>query len=236
MIYDFFILNVFCVICSHQVTPEVADDEVMKDSETDGSEMPLGKIIKRLKAKGAKARRELKTEAPPSGEKNESELDILKMVREINSDNVGGSVKFESSNGHDDSVPKESKTDHKLPKRKTVLDGTNNVPVPKRRRSSSTTGHKSHNWKVSTKKELHSESTDSVEFNSESENTSVQGRTNEPAETELLVSCIRKNSSSSSKQKRKPSSGDNSKGNKARGPGNKDQKVSLYGINSDIYV
>lgn len=197
----------------------------MKDSETDGSEMPLGKIIKRLKAKGAKARREVKAESLPSGEKNETDLDILKMVRDINSDNVGGSSKFEASNGHE-YVLKGSKMDHKLQKRKSVLDGSSNVPVPKRRRSSSTLGPKLSSPKVTSKKKLPSESIESGgEFNSGSEGTPVHEGMSEPAESDLLVSCIRKKSSSSSKQKGKRSA---NKGNKARRLGNDNQKVSLF--------
>ncbi|KAL0306027.1 UNVERIFIED_CONTAM: hypothetical protein Sradi_6020000 [Sesamum radiatum] len=71
----------------------------MKDSETEGSEIPLGKLMKRLKAKGAKARKEVKNEHSPTGGANENDFDILKMVKEINSDNLGTAGKFGSSNG-----------------------------------------------------------------------------------------------------------------------------------------
>ncbi|KAL3521808.1 hypothetical protein ACH5RR_014642 [Cinchona calisaya] len=209
------------------VTSEVAEDEAMKDSETDGSEMPLSKIIKRLKAKGAKARREAKTESVLSVGKNENDLDILKMVREINSDNLGNPSKFDSINGHEH-VSKETKTDRKLHKRKTMFDESNNIPVPKRRRSSSSLGHKLSTPKITLKEELPSfESVEQDEdINTGAEERYLHQNMSEPAESELLVSCIQKNPSSSfsSKHKGKRSFRGHDKGHEVRVRGNDDQK------------
>lgn len=118
----------------------------MKDSETDGNEIPLGKVLKRLKAKGSKSRKEVKngsTPKPkpkPTVETENNNVDIMGMLREINSDNLGVSVsttKFDSSNGHG-----EIKTEADL-KRKGIPEDLTNVPVPKRRRSTtSAKGHK----------------------------------------------------------------------------------------------
>ncbi|KAM7525318.1 hypothetical protein LguiA_015220 [Lonicera macranthoides] len=118
---------------------EIAEDEILKDSETDGNEVPLGKIIKRLKAKGAKTRKQVKNEPSPVEAKKENDVDILKMVREINVDNLGISSKFDSSNGHE-GVPTKAKTDQKNKKGKRVASESINVPVPKRQRSSSAQG------------------------------------------------------------------------------------------------
>ena len=63
--------------------------------------MPLRKMIKRLKSKGAKDGRSKKNKSLSAEAKDaENDVDILKMVREINLDSLGMSSKFESSNGH----------------------------------------------------------------------------------------------------------------------------------------
>ncbi|CAI9279977.1 unnamed protein product [Lactuca saligna] len=128
------------------ISSKVNEDDIMKDSETDGNEIPLGKVLKRLKAKGSKARKEVKngstpTPTPkPTVETENNNVDIMGMLREINSDNLVVSVstaKFDSSNGHG-----EIKTEADL-KRKGIPDDLTNVPVPKRRRSTtSAKGHK----------------------------------------------------------------------------------------------
>lgn len=101
--------------------------------------MPLGKIIKDLKSQGAKGKRSKKDKSTLTETGNaENELDVLKMVREINLDNLGKSNKFESSNGHGHSPSKKSTLDlkHKKSDKRKASDETS-VPVPKRRRSSS---------------------------------------------------------------------------------------------------
>ncbi|XP_071922284.1 sister chromatid cohesion protein PDS5 homolog A-like isoform X1 [Coffea arabica] len=218
------------------VTQEVVEDESMKDSETDGSEMPLGKIIKRLKAKGAKARREVKNESAQSVQKNENDLDILKMVREINSDNLGDSSKFGSSNGHE-YVLKEMKADRKLQKRKTMLDESKNVPVPKRRRSSSSLVHKSPAKNTSKEELPYSEVMDEG-FKTGSEERSSRQKMNEPEESDLLVSCIQKDSNPSfpSKHKGKRSFRGHDKGHEARLLGNDEQKKYKKTMDTDSDV
>ncbi|KAJ9566892.1 hypothetical protein OSB04_002858 [Centaurea solstitialis] len=42
------------------VLSKTTEDDMLKDSETDGNEVPLGKMLKRLKAKGAKERKAMK--------------------------------------------------------------------------------------------------------------------------------------------------------------------------------
>lgn len=209
---------------SHQVASEVAEDESMKDSETDGGEMPLGKIIKRLRAKGAKARREVKNNSVISGEKKGNDLDILKMVRQINSDNLGSSSKFDSSNGHEH-TPKQTRVDRKLHKRKELLDESNDVSVPKRRRSSSSLGHKFSPSKITLKRQV--PSFESMEMD-HGFNTGSEGQvTNEPAESELVVSCIEKSPNFPSNHKGKRSFRVHDKGRDLVAVGN-DQKVNLF--------
>ncbi|KAM6585541.1 hypothetical protein CsatB_012543 [Cannabis sativa] len=124
---------------SETLVSETAEDENLKEGEGDGNEVPLGKIIKHLRSKGAKAKKSKKAKStlPESGIA-ENQVDVLKMVREINLDNLGKSNKFESSNGHERSPSKISTPDiqHKQNEKRKASDETP-VPVPKRRRSAS---------------------------------------------------------------------------------------------------
>ncbi|KVH96669.1 Armadillo-like helical [Cynara cardunculus var. scolymus] len=118
-----------------QVPSKSNEVDMVKDSETDGNEVPLGKMLKRLKAKGSQARKAVKNDSTPVVE-TENNVDILGMLREINLDNLGVSNQFDSSNGHG-KVRNEAKL-----KRKNLPNDLTNVSVPKRRRSSSAKGHK----------------------------------------------------------------------------------------------
>ncbi|KAL2524137.1 hypothetical protein Adt_09191 [Abeliophyllum distichum] len=192
------------------VNSEVVDDGVM-DSETEGSELPLSKMMKRIKAKGAKARKEVKNESAPARVKNENDVDILKMVKEISSDSLGMTSKFESSNGHE-YVDKKYRIDNKPQKRKKVFSEATNVPLPKRRRSSSGQGHTFSPSKVTSKSSTmpfddeikEALTVDSAEMNDEfqidSEDKFIQENITEPAESDLLISCIGKKSSSSNQE------------------------------------
>lgn len=197
---------------SHQVDSNIPNDDGLKDTEKDGSEVPLGKMIKRLKSKGTKGRRVMKKKKslPVKAKTAENDVDIMKMVKEINLDNVGVSSKFESSNGHGHAPSTKRKFEKKHQKRKrTNVRESNSVPVPKRRRSSS--AHNAHKvplpWSSSKgsirtlKNNLQPIGTDS-EAASDSENKmSVQKDMVDQAESDLLVSCLRKSTSPSSKRK-----------------------------------
>lgn len=121
-------------ICQIQ-DPTVTSEDDLMDSETEGSEMPLGKLLKRLKAKAAKAKKEVKNEHAQAGVANGNDFDILKMVKEIDSDNQGAKSKFESSNGHGFDR-KNRRSDHEPQKSKTLFSESTDSPVPKRRRTS----------------------------------------------------------------------------------------------------
>ncbi|KAL4585339.1 hypothetical protein LXL04_009957 [Taraxacum kok-saghyz] len=109
------------------IVSKTNDDDIMKDSETDGTEIPLGKVLKRLKA-----RKEVKNGPTPTPIETDNNVDIMGMLREINSDN---STKIDSTNanGH-----KEIKNESNLKRKNVPHDLANvSVPVPKRRRSTS---------------------------------------------------------------------------------------------------
>lgn len=77
--------------CLHQVDEE----GVINDNDRDGNELPLGKMIKRLKSRGTKSRKVKNKKSSPAKKKHaENDVDILKMVREINFDAMGMSSKF----------------------------------------------------------------------------------------------------------------------------------------------
>lgn len=97
-------------------------------------------MIKRFKSQGTKAKKAKRNKPSPVGAADtENDVDILKMVREINFDNLGKPIKFESSNGHERSPSKKSVmgSDHQKSEKRKASDQTS-APVPKRRRSLST--------------------------------------------------------------------------------------------------
>ncbi|KAI8001944.1 Protein C2-DOMAIN ABA-RELATED 11 [Camellia lanceoleosa] len=178
-----------------EIHPEV-DDDVLKDSETDGNGVPLGKMIKAY------------------GTKNEDDVDILKMVREINLDNLGISSKFESSNGHEnghEDVPKKMKIDQKQQKRKKSLASeTTNVPIPNAGdlllRGSKWTSI--HNLPEEERSSFESPERDEELHGGSEDKMSLQENVVEPAESHLSVTCFPKNMNSLSKHKSKSSDKD----------------------------
>ncbi|KAI7731479.1 hypothetical protein M8C21_026903, partial [Ambrosia artemisiifolia] len=117
------------------VPSETNEDDIM-DSETDGNDVPLGKMLKRLKAKVSKAKKIVNNGSAPAAVETENNIDILGMLKEINSDNMDVPNKFDSSNGHG-KITSEAKL-----KRKGTPNDLTNVSVPKRRRSSPAKGQK----------------------------------------------------------------------------------------------
>ncbi|XP_011086272.1 sister chromatid cohesion protein PDS5 homolog B isoform X2 [Sesamum indicum] len=194
----------------------ISEDDVMKDSETEGSEMPLGKLMKRLKAKAAKAKKEVKYEPAQAGVANESDF-ILKMVKEINTDSLVANTKFESSNGHGCARRKRRSGDE-CEKRNMLSSESTDVPVPKRRRTPSGQAHRSPPA-VSSKDSKRPTNVNQENINNDSDKTDekpqtssedqcMQEKTAESPEFKLLSSRFRKKSSSSSKQKGKRSGRD----------------------------
>nr|GEU32782.1 sister chromatid cohesion protein PDS5 homolog B-like isoform X1 [Tanacetum cinerariifolium] len=120
-----------------------AEDDMMIDLETDGAEVPLGEVLKWLKAKGAKQRKSAKNLTTPSttqmnsdnnyasnnnknNDDDNNNFDILGMVREIDLEN---SVVSTIINGHG-----ETRTDEKR-KRKRIPTKSITASVPKRQKS-----------------------------------------------------------------------------------------------------
>ncbi|KHG12268.1 Sister chromatid cohesion PDS5 B [Gossypium arboreum] len=119
------------------VQQEISEGEAFKDSEIEGNDMPLRKMIKLLKSKGAKdgkAKRKKSLSAEAKDAKNDT--DILKMAREINLSSREMSSRFESSNGHNHSPTKKEKLGQEHQKgKKRKTSGAASVPVPKHGRS-----------------------------------------------------------------------------------------------------
>ncbi|KAI3698227.1 hypothetical protein L6452_31340 [Arctium lappa] len=163
------------------VPSKLIEDDMLKDSETEGNEVPLGKMLKRLKAKGAKERKAVKNGSTPAAAENDSNVDILGLVREMNLDNPSVPAKFDSINGHE-----KPKVDEKR-KRKRLLKESITVSVPKRQRSSSAKSHKRSSFQRSGSKGL--SAFDNIKMNDEphndSENKLSLGEHIEPAPADL---------------------------------------------------
>ncbi|XP_061344321.1 sister chromatid cohesion protein PDS5 homolog A [Gastrolobium bilobum] len=125
---------------SEMVPSQLAEDDALQDSEKNGKEMPLGKIIKSIKSQGTKGKKVKKNKSVPAETKMaENDIDIINVVRQINLDNLGISTNFESSNGHENSLGKKVQKDPEFATTKKRKAGeATPVPVPKRRRSSIT--------------------------------------------------------------------------------------------------
>ncbi|KDP35518.1 hypothetical protein JCGZ_08956 [Jatropha curcas] len=190
-----------------KINSGIPEDEVLKDAEKEANEVPLGKIIKQLKLQGTKDGKVKKKSLSAKKKNAESDVDILKMVREINLDNLGAlSSKFESSNGHKH-FPSETKSEpgHQIAKKRKVTDVAS-VPVPKRRRSASHSA-----FRLSSSNLFNPLSASGDDSSPDAKDKKYVRRS---TESDLLVSCVRKNISFSSKHKGKSSDfGDNSKEN-----------------------
>lgn len=195
----------------------VTSEDDLMDSETEGSEMPLGKLLKRLKAKAAKAKKEVKNEHAQAGVANGNDFDILKMVKEIDSDNQGAKRKFGSSNGHGFDR-KNKRSDHEPQKSKTLFSESTDSPVPKRRRTSAQSQKSPGVVSSKGSKRLTNVNNvnNNIDFENEDPRTSsedqyMQEKTGEPAESESeseLLSLHIKKKLISSKQKGKRSDRD----------------------------
>ncbi|XP_021766736.1 sister chromatid cohesion protein PDS5 homolog A-A-like isoform X1 [Chenopodium quinoa] len=110
---------------------EIPQDEVLEDDETEGNEIPLGKLIKKIKSQKNKAKAMVKGHSSPTEMKN----DVLNVVREINLDNLTASSKIEASNGHDNLLICKPESDDENPSKKRKGIETKTTLAPKRQRS-----------------------------------------------------------------------------------------------------
>ncbi|PIA26792.1 hypothetical protein AQUCO_08800001v1 [Aquilegia coerulea] len=87
----------------------VADKKVMEDNDEDENDVPLGKMIRKFKSQGSKAKNIAKKKVLLAETNNiEKDFDILGMVREINLDRLEKSMNSESVNGHEDIQSRET--------------------------------------------------------------------------------------------------------------------------------
>ncbi|XP_007026378.2 PREDICTED: sister chromatid cohesion protein PDS5 homolog A isoform X2 [Theobroma cacao] len=207
--------------CDGTAHMEIAEDESLKDSEIDGNEVPLRKMIKRLKSKGAKDGKAKKNKSPSAEAKDaENDVDILKMVREINLDSLVMPSKFESSNGHKHFPTKKAKLEQEHQKgKKRKITGADSVPVPKRRRSLPAHGafkisrsastvpsrDSGDDWHQVKDSSFQSTEMKVVELHDSKDKMPTHQKLNENTESDYLVSCIRRKRSVSSKGKGKGS-------------------------------
>ncbi|GAA0153559.1 chromatin/chromatin-binding, or -regulatory protein [Lithospermum erythrorhizon] len=187
------------------IAHEIVGDDM--DSETEENDFPLKKMIKRLKAKGVKSRKKISNEASLALAGNESDLDILKMVREINCHGMELNSMFESSNGDS----RKSKNDNEAEKCKRVTNELDSVSVPKRKRSSSAEALKFSSRKGSRTPKKNADLGDVAlsesikrdeDMSSSSDGQSLQEDRSGPSESDLLLSCMKKSPSMSSKLRR----------------------------------
>ncbi|XP_043688840.1 sister chromatid cohesion protein PDS5 homolog A-B isoform X2 [Telopea speciosissima] len=208
------------------VHSEVLEDEkVLKATDRDENEVPLGKMMKRLISQRTKARKVVKNKALPAERKNkETDIDILGMVREINVENLEKSKNLDSRNGHGCLLGEETEDDQSMGERVPISrkrkrrkrNDTTSIAVPKRRRSSSQ-GIKKNSVSRSSLKSLGNASADNshrteisslqptkmdVDTDSDSEDKiTSEKEMAEPTGSDLLASCLPTKKSSSSKRK-----------------------------------
>ncbi|KAL5972453.1 hypothetical protein ACLOJK_041708 [Asimina triloba] len=121
------------------------DEKGLEDSDIDGAELPLGKMMKQLKSQRIKKRKKVGKQSLPSEKNNtENDMDILGMVREINLENnerastmenskSGSNQKHFATKERIDQNGKKISESQKKKKKKT--GDIFSTPVPTRKRS-----------------------------------------------------------------------------------------------------
>uniref|UniRef100_A0A7N1A0X3 Uncharacterized protein n=1 Tax=Kalanchoe fedtschenkoi TaxID=63787 RepID=A0A7N1A0X3_KALFE len=208
-------------------------NEEKKDSEND-NEIPLGKIMKSLKSQGSKGKIVSKKSPPVKSKSAEKDIDVLKMVREINLDNHEL-----PSNGHGPSPSINKKVDKSSDKRKRA-NGTDTtpIPVPKRPRSLASTVGKSSSSKSSAKlsaRDLKGNlQVDDVDSDSGEKSLSEKDKA-DYLESDLLASCLKKKGGAS-KQKGKKATSQGSIGRSVEKADNHDLKMSADNDEADVDI
>lgn len=154
---------------------DIPQDEVLEDIETEGNEMPLGKLIKRIKSQKNKSRTVVKGN---SSTEMKNDVDILSVVRDINLDNMGLSCNVEASNGHDNRMNSKLKSGEETHNKKRKIGDKKATPIPKRRRSLSARSPSKYSSSASASKARRKASLRSPSMQEE----------NEPTQSDLLVS------------------------------------------------
>ncbi|XP_051135633.1 sister chromatid cohesion protein PDS5 homolog A-like isoform X2 [Andrographis paniculata] len=107
------------------------DDEVMMDSEREGSDMLHEKLIKRLMAEETRGRQE-RYEPVQALLSNEQDFEIMKMDEEIEATDLGTTKKLDNYNVY----TRRRRGGHELKKSKMLIGESTDAPMPKRRRTS----------------------------------------------------------------------------------------------------
>ncbi|OVA10818.1 hypothetical protein BVC80_8199g2 [Macleaya cordata] len=181
---------------------EIDDENLLKDSDKDGNEMPLRKMIKSLKSQGTKTRKVRKRKVLPAKRNNpENDDDILGMVREINLDNFERAKNLETGNGYehtpsgemDEQVNGDEIPESRKRKRRKVGQ-TTSMTVSKRRIYSSAEGVNKSSRSRSTLKgsrkasrdDSHSIEIPSLQFLETDEDANADSDDKMPSEKEML--------------------------------------------------
>ncbi|KAL8137333.1 hypothetical protein V2J09_003334 [Rumex salicifolius] len=165
---------------------EIDADEIVGDDEIDGNEMPLGKLIRRIKSKKVKATKEENDSSTVKEKTEDQDADVLKVVQEKKLDGLGISINFETNNGCSYPSGVETKNhDEKETKKRKDSDDTLSAVVPKRQRSTAKSSSKR-----SAPKSMNSLSCTSKKDKLFKEEDA------EPNDSDLLVSCAGKKSKS----------------------------------------
>ncbi|KAF7803880.1 sister chromatid cohesion protein PDS5-like protein A-like isoform X2 [Senna tora] len=183
------------------VPSQAAENEVPKENEKDGNKIALGKMIKNRRTKGktkgktAKKKKSVPAETTET-KKAEDDIDILHMVRQINLDNLGMSTKFESSNGHGNSLSEKAQKDPEYATNKKRKAEVSPVPVPKRKRSSATHGSMRSSSSTSTApQKVSKDSPEAKSFDAEvspiSDSKTVKRKVVKGNDSDLLVSSLK---------------------------------------------
>ncbi|MED6121428.1 hypothetical protein PIB30_030020 [Stylosanthes scabra] len=117
------------------------DNEASEDNEQDETDIPLGKMLKRIKAQatsGKKVKRSKNVTAEVENAENDD--DILTPVKQSNLNESGVSTNFEPSNGHEHSLSKNAlkNPEYSSSSKKRKAGETTPISTPKSRQSSST--------------------------------------------------------------------------------------------------
>ncbi|MED6211330.1 hypothetical protein PIB30_072655 [Stylosanthes scabra] len=117
------------------VPSKSADNEASKDNELDETDIPLGKMLKRIKAQatsGKKVKRSKNVTAEVENAENDD--DILTPVKQSNLNESGVSMNFEPSNGHEHSLRKDAlkNPEYSSSSKKRKAGETTPISTPKR--------------------------------------------------------------------------------------------------------
>lgn len=161
----------------------------------------------------------VKGHSSPTVTKNE---DVLKVVREINLDNLGPSSKIEASNGHANRLTCKPKIEDENPSKKRKEVDAKTTSAPKRQRSSSARSRtKFPSSKTAAKPSANVSSKDPLSIKKERDSE----------ESDLVTLPVKRKRSNKRKRRSKSSyQGNDIEGHKVEESDTSDQKVNCYHV------